>query len=512
MTSVPPTAPEPATAAASAEAPTSSGSGVALDHAVVRGGLWLVAAGLIGRVMTVIGTVKITHLIAPAEYGEVSVAVVVAFTTHALANVGTGTYVIANPDAPPEDLFLGAFLHVAIGAVLFGAMLALGRPLGAAFGAPAMSRYLPGLAFALMCERVGLVPERLLVRQMRFRASSLQRAVAEMLYTVVSVGTALAGMGGMAIVAGNVARSGGRLPIVFSLVGWREWLRPVRLRWPAIRRFVRFGAPISLGQIVSFAIRRWDNLVVSRLHGTAAVGAYNLAYNLADIPAVQIGEQVTEALQVGFTKDRANEPRQQLLQSLSVLAFVMTPLAVGLGTLAPTLTSVFLDRRWAEVGPMLMWLSVISFPRPLSGVVGAYMQVRQRRRAFLAMELFTLVTLLGSLLTLGRLSPIAACIAVGLTFILRLVATGVLLWKLDNVPLLSFFRPQVPPLAAAFVMAAAVTAVRLGLRHAGVPGALSLVAQFATGVVAYAVAAWIIAPKSSREFLSLIRQVRHREK
>ena len=71
----------------------------------------------------------------------------------------------------------------------------------------------------------------------------------------------------------------------------------------------RFGAPVSLGQTINFAIRRWDNLVVSSLHGPAAVGAYNLAYNLADIPAVQIGEQVTEALQVGFTKDRAADPR-----------------------------------------------------------------------------------------------------------------------------------------------------------------------------------------------------------
>jgi len=510
VTSAPPPAPGPVTAAAADEGPATGHAGASLDHAVVRGSLWLVAVGLIGRASSVIGTVLITHLIAPGEYGLVSVAVVVAFTTQALANAGTGTYVIAHPDAPPEELFHGTVLHVAFGAVLFAAMLALGRPLGAAFGAPEMSRYLPGLVFALMCERVGLVPDRLLVRRMRFRASSVQRAVMEILYTVVSVAGARWGMGGMAIVAGNVARSAGRLPFLFALVSWREWLRPSRLRLEIFSRMVRFGAPVSLGQIINFAIRRWDNLVVSRLHGPAAVGAYNLAYNLADIPAVQIGEQVTEALQVGFTKDRAADPRVQLLRSLSMLAFIMTPLAVGLGTLAPTLTQLFLNRRWAEVGPMLMWLSVISFPRPLSGVVGAYMQVKQRRRAFLVMELFTLVTLLGSLLTLGRISPIAACIAVGVTFLLRLVATGVLLQQLDGVSLLSFFRPQLPPLAAALVMAAAVTAVRLGLERAGAPGVVSLVTQLIAGALSYAGAAWIIAPTSAREFMSLVRQVRRR--
>ena len=113
---------------------------------------------------------------------------------------------------------------------------------------------------------------------------------------------------------------------------------------------------------------------------------------------------------------------RRLLRSLGILALVMTPLAVGLGAVAPTLTALLLDRRWTEVGPMLVWLSVISFPRPLSGAVASYMQVRHRRRAYLALELFTLLTLLATLLTLGRLSPVAACVAVGATFVLRLFA------------------------------------------------------------------------------------------
>ena len=59
-------------------------------------------------------------------------------------------------------------------------------------------------------------------------------------------------------------------------------------------------------------------------------------------------------------------------------------------------------------------------------------------------------------------------------------------------------------------MAAAVTAVRLGLERAGVPGVVSLVTQLVAGAVSYAGAAWIIAPTSSREFMSLVRQVRRR--
>jgi O-antigen/teichoic acid export membrane protein len=180
-------------------------------------------------------------------------------------------------------------------------------------------------------------------------------------------------------------------------------------------------------------------------------------------------------------------------------------MAVGLGAIAPTLAGLSLNSRWVGAGPMLMWLSVISFPRPLSGAVSSYMQVRNQKRAFLMLELFTLGILFASLFTIGRISPIAACIAVGATFLARLVATAGLLWLTDGVRPWTFFAPQVPPLAASLVMAGLVTAARAGLERAGVPLFPSLVAQIAVGVAGYAAAAWLFARRAFQEIVALTK-------
>jgi PST family polysaccharide transporter len=476
----------------------------AIGQKVVRGSVLLIIMGIVSRALGVVGTLVLTHLIAPDAYGEVSDATVVAFTINMIANVGVGVYVIAHPKSTREELFHAAVMHVALGVLFLAPLPLIGPALGRALEAPTMYRYLPGMMLTVLFERFIMIPDRILVREMRFGTVSWQRAVGEILYTVVSVGGAAFGLGAMAVVAGNVVRSGSRTVVLLRVVDWRQWLWPCRLRWETCRRIVRFGIPISLGNIVGFALRRWDNLVVSRLHGAAAVGAYNLAYNLADIPAVQVGEQITDALQVTFTGEGQSDPLRRLLRSVAVLALIMTPLAVGLGAVAPTLTALLLNRRWAEVGPMLVWLSVISFPRPLSGAVASYMQVRHRRRAYLALEVFTLVTLLASLFTLGRLSPVWACVAVGATFVLRLVAAGLLLWRIDGVSFWSFLRPQLPPVAAALIMAAAVTAVRLGLERAGVPNVVSLAAQVLVGGVTYLGAAWVVARETSRDVLNLV--------
>jgi hypothetical protein len=54
---------------------------------------------------------------------------------------------------------------------------------------------------------------------------------------------------------------------------------------------VRFGLPMSLGNAAGFASRKIDNAIVSGLFGADVVGAYHLAYNMADVAAVQVGEQ-----------------------------------------------------------------------------------------------------------------------------------------------------------------------------------------------------------------------------
>jgi lipopolysaccharide exporter len=485
---------------------------LSVEHKAARGSVWLIIAGMLSRALGVVGTLILTHLITPVAYGEVADAVVVTFTVNVFANVGVGVYIITHPQAGPDELFHAAILHIGLGALGLAPVLLFGRSLGLAFGAPDMARYLPGLALAVMCERFNLLPERLLFRRMRFGVSSLLRAAGELLFTTVSVIGAVRGLGGMSIVVANVVRSGFRVPLSFLLVRWSDWLKPHRLRKEVFARILRFGVPISVAQLVAFGTRRWDNLLVSRFHGAAAVGAYNLAYNLADIPAVQIGEQITDTLQVSLANSQDKAPERQLLRSLSVLAFVMTPMAVGLGAVAPTVARLFLDRRWVDVGPMLMLLSVISFPRPLSGAVAAYMQVKHRRRAFLALEIFTLLTLLISLETVGRISPIAACVAVGVTFLLRLLASGLLLWKMDHIPLRDFFLPQLPPVIAALIMAAAVTAIRLTFERAGVPGVVSLITQVLVGIAAYAIAAWVVARDAFRQIIGFLRSAMGRRR
>jgi PST family polysaccharide transporter len=292
-------------------------------------------------------------------------------------------------------------------------------------------------------------------------------------------------------------------------VSWRDWLQPARLRARVLRDILKFGGGVMVGGFAGFAIRRWDNLVISRLWGPTALGAYNLAYNLADVPAVQVGEPVSDVLQAAFARAEGTNQAQFLLRSTGLLAFVMTPLAVGLASVAPTIARTFFDSRWAGVGPMLMALAAISLPRPLSGTITSYLQVRHRVRVASAIEVVTVFLLLGALLTIGRISPVWACIAVGLVFGVRLLICGAVITREAGVTLWQFLWPLVPPLAASVPLVAAVAAVHRALARTSLrEGVLALALEVTAGAAGYVAGAAVFARGQGRTFVGLLRKRR----
>jgi PST family polysaccharide transporter len=472
----------------------------------VRSSFWTVIGGLVTRFLGVIGTLVLTRFVAPYDYGEVSAATVLAMTANQFSSLGVGTYVITHPHAGRDVMFHATVVHVGLGLLAFAAVILLGSELTPLVGAPTAVRYLPGMVLAVTVERMSFVPERVLVRRMEFGTLTIIRGGGEVAYTVVSLVLAALGWGGFAIVAGNLARAVLRFVSLGLRVSWRDWVQPARLDPKILRDIGVFGSWVFVGALAGFAIRRWDNLAVSFLFGPAVLGAYNLAYNLADIPAVQVGEQFSDVLQAAFARRGAADRKAAMLRSIPLLALIMVPLAVGLGMVGPVLARLFFDARWASVGPMLLVLAVISFPRPITHVVMGYLQVKLQPRLAALLDVVTLAILMAALFTVGRLGPLWACAAVGLTFIIRLPITAWVLRSVDNIPMRAFLLPIIPPAACALPLIGAVLATRAALAAAGVTNLIvQLACEIVAGAVGYVVAALVIARPVVSDLLGLLR-------
>jgi PST family polysaccharide transporter len=471
----------------------------------VRGAAWTIATGIGSRALGLVGTLAVTYFVSRAELGEVSDAAVVVVLAMQFSTLGMGQYYIARPSAGRDVAWHATLAHMGLGVVSLGAVLLLAHPLGVWMRAPAIGRFLPGFVLAAFLERAAYMPERVLAREMRFRVIGVCRTIGEVAYTLTSVWLAAFGWGAMCIVFANVARSVVRLAALWRSVPRTEWLTPTRLSAGTARAMLRFGLPMSVGTAAGFAARRVDNAIVSSLFGTGVVGAYNLAYNLADVPGTQVGEQIGDVLLPSFSHMQPPEQKAALVRSTGLLALVTFPLAVGLGAIAPTLVAAVLRPEWHDVGPMLAVLSILSIARPVGWTISSYLLARNRPRIDAVLEILKVAALVVLLVTVGRLGPLWACTAVGFAFVLHAFASMVVVQALDGVTVASLAARCGAPFVACALMAAAVVATRAGLDYAGVvrPGVVVL-AEIAVGAMAYPLAAFAVARSTAIDFLAVV--------
>lgn len=472
----------------------------------VRGVAWNMTTGVGARVLQLIGTLVLTRFIAPSEYGEVYAAVISVSAAHQLSYFAFGQYLIARK-SPAEEAFQAATLHLLLGAAAMLVVFALRGPIGAMVDAPAMGRFVPGLILASMLERVRYVPQRLLVRELRFRTVAINNSVGELTFTATALAFAPS-LGGAAIVAGTIARSS-LLAVLYLWQCPREsWLVWSPLEMKTARAMFNYGAPLMVASVADAATTRWDNLILSRMFGTAVMGRYNLAYNLAETPVSYVAEHIGDVLMPSYALMERGQRQSAVMRAAGLMAIVIAPLGVGLGAVAPSVVDAFFDPRWSSMAPMLAILSVMTVFRPMSWSAIAYLQAEEHTRPLMVLSFLRAVLLLGLVATFAYFGgPLAACTAAGIAFFGHGVLTVYVTGRLTGLPVLGYLMGVFRALLCCVPMYGSVTLMHWGLWALGSPSVVSLPVEVLTGAVSYVAAVFVIDRSSARQLVGMARDI-----
>jgi len=460
-------------------------------------------SSVLGRFVGVVGTLVLTRLLAPAVVGEVSVATVLVLSANQFSSFGFGQYVVANPKLTAGHVFQVFSLHTVFGLLGLVIILAIAGPLAPTLGAPGMAAYLPGLALSVVLNRISIIPERVLVRDMHFTMVGIARTAGEVAYVVTAVALAYLGWGGAAIVAGNVTRSLARSALILVATPRRSWLVPSKLEKEVVVDVFRFGTPLWLGASASFFAGKWDNLLISSLFGSTQLGLYNLGYNLADIPTSHVGEHIGDVLLPSFTRIDQSAQRRALLRAAGLLALIVFPLAVGLGAVSHSLVRTLFNDEWQGVAPYLTILSALSVARPIGWIIFSYLQARHRVRTVMFLEVGKLAALLAFIAILSVFGPLWSAAGVGVGYGLHAIISMWIIDRVDGVPIGRMMLSMLGPLLACVPMTGAVLLVRHGLAlHSP---AVGLTLEVVAGGLVYVGSCFVLARAVTQDLIHLLR-------
>ncbi|MBA3462115.1 MAG: oligosaccharide flippase family protein [Deltaproteobacteria bacterium] len=482
---------------------------MSLAHKAARGALWTIVSSMGGRAIGVIGTLVMTRFLHPHQIGEVSDAAIIALTANWLTIWGWGQYaVVKGRGADAQEVTYHATVaYFVTGVVSLGLCALFGGRLTPFFDAPHAAAYVAPMCLALFIRRLGAIPERVLSRTLNFRAAGIAAILGELSYTVVALTLAWRGYGGWSIIIANIVQSCVQVGILVHASGFKSWLAPTKLKWSRFKDMLKFGVPLGIQGIAHGGARYWDNLAISHFFGPGPTGAYNMAYNLADIPAIQIGEQIALVLMPSMAELPQERRARALERSTALLSLIIFPLAVGLGLVAYPLIDLILPaNEWQLVAPLLAVLACLSVFRPITWVLSAYMEAESKTNRLMLLEIGKVVLLVGSIIALHSFGLRVAAGAVGVAFGITAIAGVMMVMREGPSPrrlLVGFFQPVV----CCAIMAAVTFGVHRALLAIGWDHpAVLLASMIVAGAIAYVAAALIICRETSKDLLQLLKK------
>ncbi|HEY0713503.1 MAG TPA: oligosaccharide flippase family protein, partial [Polyangia bacterium] len=272
-----------------------------------------------------------------------------------------------------------------------------------------------------------------------------------------------------------------------------------------------YGTVVTIESIAEFGSRRWDNLLVARYFGSDVTGNYVLAYNLADLPAIQIGEQISDVLLASYGHVDPEHRPAAVLRAATLMALIMAPLSIGLGAIGPSIAHAFFPPEWTLLGPMLTFLPIVLLTRPIGAVYSGFLMIVRGPKPPMVGEVVAVVLMIVSIMLFARTDPMMVVAMVGISSAAR---TLVFMWyvqKSDGVSILAGLRRFFPIFLACVPMFAAVWGVRHGLLGAGIDRPLlSLPLEILAGAIAYIVFVLLLARRPAMDMLTLVRGVLQR--
>ena len=458
-----------------------------LTAETVDGIKWTVMATAVSCVMQVGYTAVMARLLNPAAFGLMALSGVILRFGEYFAKMGMGQAIIQKPDLTERDV-RAAFTSSVLLGTFFAGLLALCAPLAAHIvNQPEVAPVVRVDALCILLGGVNSTALGLLRRRMRFRALAIFE-VSSFAIGYVGLGMVLAwqGFGIWALVGASVGYT-----VLITLMAYAAERHTVRLlfNWQAYRPLLVYGSRVSAISFIEFITMSLDTVFIGRQLGSVALGIYSRGSMLVRLPVYQLMSSVTKVLFPSFSQVQNDEPRLRAayLNSLLLVATLVTPVCVGMAVAAPEIVRVLLGAKWLAAVPIVRVISityVVSIVALFAGVVSDAANVGMSRKVVL--NLVCLVALAALLAVSGRYGLLSVAWALVVAELLRAALYSGLMWRVVRAAPIDIVRAYGPGLLAGVVTAIAIGLVRYWLLALGTPALAILAAEMLAGAAALA--------------------------
>jgi O-antigen/teichoic acid export membrane protein len=326
-----------------------------LGRHMFRGSAWTIAVRWCVRVLGLANTVILARLLTPADYGIVTIGTMIVGLVEVFGQAGQNSAIVRHPKPSREHYDSAWTLSLLFGLGL-GAVVWLLTPITIAyFHEPRAKLVVEVLAFRTMltgAANVGVLNFR---RNLQFNKQFIYNLTPFVVSSIVTLSSALYFRNYWALVVGILSWNIASVLLSYLM----EPFRP-RICFSKIGEIWSFSFWLLFKNIGTYFSDTIDQMAIGRFGGSAQMGRYHVAVDLASSPSAELVGPVTSTLfPVMATVQHDREKRRELyLTVLYYTALICTSTAIGVALVADDMVDFVLGPQWADLKILIPWLAL----------------------------------------------------------------------------------------------------------------------------------------------------------
>jgi lipopolysaccharide exporter len=328
----------------------SQSANMSLLAKTASGAGWVVAFRMITRLLGIVSTLILAHLLGPGDFGLVALASGFAQTVDAVTNLSVHEAIVIER-TPDRAIYDTAFsMNLVRGVLTAGVIAATAWPAANFFHEPRLAVVLLALAGSNFVGAMENIATADFMRTFAFHREFQLWTIPRVLQVIATIGFALIWPTYWALVFGIA--TGRVLRTVLSYVMYPFVPRFTLRAW---RRIVGFTTWSWAIYIIVILRDRIDTLLIGRLFSSGQVGIYALGGEIASLPTSELVEPLCRACFPSFSQLRhdGQSVRQTYLRLIGAAMIVVLPAGIGIAAVADPLVKLAFGPRWLEAIPMI---------------------------------------------------------------------------------------------------------------------------------------------------------------
>jgi len=350
---------------------------------IVKNVFWITFAQSAKIISQLANVVVLSRILPPSDYGLMGMAMVVTNLGLLLKDMGTTAAIIQVKDINASKIEAVFWFNVVVGISLF-LIVSLTAPLVAHFfSQPALVKILVMSSLIFPISSFTAVHQALLEKESNFQIVARIEFISIVVAIIGAVILALNGFGVYSLVYQaliTVSLTSIQLLVV------SKWRPQFKFHFDELKQLFAFSSNMTGFQMITYAFRSFDVVLIGKFFGPATLGFYSLASKIMLLPIQNVSWIAARSLYPVMSKAQEDDIylKSLFLKTLGFIALLTAPIMVGIFVLRNEFIDLVLGPKWHPVAEMLGYLAPVGFFMSILGILTTVLMAKGKGGFLLA--------------------------------------------------------------------------------------------------------------------------------